>query len=90
MNCLLAAWRTAARCASWSPCASTSPKSSRARYSAPAAASKVRTRAQLNTVEDSGDYVKVNPLAHLSREDLESYAKENDLPVNTRSTGRAF
>ena len=24
------------------------------------------TRAQLNTVEDSGDYVKVNPLAHLS------------------------
>ena len=40
------------------------------------------TRAQLNTVEDSGDYVKVNPLAHLSREDLESYAQEHDLPVN--------
>ena len=40
------------------------------------------TRAQLNTVEDSGDYVKVNPLAHLSRGDLEAYAKERDLPVN--------
>ena len=40
------------------------------------------TRAQLNTVEDSGDYVKVNPLAHLSREDLEAHAKERDLPVN--------
>ncbi len=40
------------------------------------------TRAILNTVEDSGDYVKVNPLVEWSQEDLEAYAKKRDLPVN--------
>ena len=40
------------------------------------------TRAILNTVEDSGDYVKVNPLVEWSQRDLESYAKNAELPVN--------
>lgn len=40
------------------------------------------TRAILNTVEDSGDYVKVNPLVEWSQEDLETYAKDHALPVN--------
>jgi phosphoadenosine phosphosulfate reductase len=40
------------------------------------------TRAILNTVEDSGDYIKVNPLVEWSQEDLESYAKTHELPVN--------
>lgn len=40
------------------------------------------TRAILNTVEDSGDYIKVNPLVEWLQEDLERYAREQDLPVN--------
>ncbi len=40
------------------------------------------TRTILNTVEDSGDYIKVNPLVEWSQEDLERYAKDHDLPVN--------
>ena len=40
------------------------------------------TRAILNTVEDSGDYLKVNPLVDWTQEDLETYAKDFDLPVN--------
>jgi phosphoadenosine phosphosulfate reductase len=40
------------------------------------------TRAILNTVEDSGDYIKVNPLVEWSQQDLERYAKERELPVN--------
>lgn len=40
------------------------------------------TRAILNTVEDAGDYVKVNPLVEWSQEDLEDYAKRRELPVN--------
>lgn len=40
------------------------------------------TRALLNTIEDAGDYVKVNPLSHWSREALEAYAQAQDLPVN--------
>lgn len=40
------------------------------------------TRALLNTVEDAGDYVKVNPLVDWSQEDLERYAREHELPVN--------
>ena len=40
------------------------------------------TRAILNTVEDSGDYLKVNPLVEWSQGDLETYAKNHDLPVN--------
>ena len=82
MNCPPAVWKTAVRSASWSRLrlylAQKQPSallSARSRFQS-------ETRAQLNTVEDSGDYVKVNPLAHLSREDLEAYAKERDLPVN--------
>ena len=41
------------------------------------------TRAILNTVEDAGDYVKVNPLVEWSQEDLEDYAKRRELPVNS-------
>lgn len=40
------------------------------------------TRALLNTVEDSGSYVKVNPLVHWTREELERYARRFNLPVN--------
>lgn len=40
------------------------------------------TRAILNTVEDAGDYVKVNPLVEWSQEDLERYARAHELPVN--------
>jgi len=40
------------------------------------------TRAILNTVEDAGDYVKVNPLVEWSQHDLETYAKNAELPVN--------
>ncbi len=40
------------------------------------------TRAILNTVEDSGDYIKVNPLVEWTQEDLERYARERELPVN--------
>ena len=40
------------------------------------------TRAILNTVEDAGDYVKVNPLVEWSQEDLEDYARRRELPVN--------
>ena len=40
------------------------------------------TRAILNTVEDSGDYLKVNPLVEWSQGDLETYARDYDLPVN--------
>lgn len=39
-------------------------------------------RAVLNTVEDAGDYVKVNPLVEWSQGDLEDYAKRRELPVN--------
>lgn len=41
------------------------------------------TRAILNTVEDSGTYVKVNPLVEWTQEGLEAYAKEHELPVNS-------
>jgi len=40
------------------------------------------TRAILNTVEDSGDYLKVNPLVDWTQKDLETYAKDFELPVN--------
>lgn len=40
------------------------------------------TRAILNTVEDSGTYVKVNPLVEWTQEELEAYAREHELPVN--------
>lgn len=40
------------------------------------------TRAILNTVEDSGDYIKVNPLVDWAQDDLERYAREHELPVN--------
>lgn len=40
------------------------------------------TRAILNTVEDAGDYVKVNPLVEWSQSDLEDYARRRELPVN--------
>ena len=40
------------------------------------------TRAILNTVEDSGNYIKVNPLVDWTQEGLEGYAREHDLPVN--------
>lgn len=40
------------------------------------------TRAILNTVEDSGDYLKVNPLVDWTQGDLETYAKDFELPVN--------
>ena len=40
------------------------------------------TRAILNTVEDAGDYVKVNPLVEWLPEDLENYARRRELPVN--------
>jgi phosphoadenosine phosphosulfate reductase len=40
------------------------------------------TRAILNTVEDAGDYVKVNPLVAWSQGDLERYARAHGLPVN--------
>ncbi|PIG99561.1 phosphoadenylyl-sulfate reductase [Deinococcus sp. UR1] len=39
------------------------------------------TRADIPFVED-GARVKVNPLAHWTRERLEAYAREHDLPVN--------
>ncbi|GGN42203.1 phosphoadenylyl-sulfate reductase [Deinococcus daejeonensis] len=39
------------------------------------------TRADIPFVED-GARVKVNPLAHWTREGLETYAREQDLPVN--------
>ncbi len=39
------------------------------------------TRADIPFVED-GARVKVNPLAHWTRERLETYAREQDLPVN--------
>lgn len=40
------------------------------------------TRAEIPFVEEGGARVKVNPLAHWTREMLEAYAKERDLPVN--------
>ena len=40
------------------------------------------TRAILNTVEDSGNYVKVNPLVGWTQNDLETYARNQTLPVN--------
>lgn len=40
------------------------------------------TRADIPFVEDGGARVKVNPLAHWTREELEAYAAERDLPVN--------
>ena len=39
------------------------------------------TRADIPFVED-GARMKVNPLAHWTRESLETYAREQDLPVN--------
>ncbi len=41
------------------------------------------TRAILNTVEDSGSYIKVNPLVEWTQEGLERYAREHELPVNS-------
>jgi phosphoadenosine phosphosulfate reductase len=41
------------------------------------------TRAILNTVEDSGSYIKVNPLVEWSQEELEAYARDHELPVNS-------
>lgn len=40
------------------------------------------TRAEIPVVEEGGARVKINPLAHWTRELLEAYAKANDLPVN--------
>lgn len=40
------------------------------------------TRRILNTVEDSGAYIKVNPLVEWTREGLEHYVKVHDLPIN--------
>lgn len=40
------------------------------------------TRADIPVVEEGGARVKINPLAHWTREELEAYAKEHDLPVN--------
>ncbi|ALW88597.1 phosphoadenylyl-sulfate reductase [Deinococcus actinosclerus] len=57
------------------------------RQKAPSALLNARSRDQASTradipfVED-GARVKVNPLAHWTREMLETYAREQDLPVN--------
>jgi len=57
------------------------------RQKAPSALLNARSRDQASTradipfVED-GARVKVNPLAHWTRERLETYAREQDLPVN--------
>ncbi|GMA17459.1 phosphoadenylyl-sulfate reductase [Deinococcus metallilatus] len=40
------------------------------------------TRADIPFVEAGGARVKINPLAHWTRERLEAYAREHDLPVN--------
>jgi phosphoadenosine phosphosulfate reductase len=40
------------------------------------------TRARLGLVERSAERVRINPLAFRSRDELESYASEHDLPVN--------
>ncbi|EYB66856.1 phosphoadenosine phosphosulfate reductase [Deinococcus phoenicis] len=40
------------------------------------------TRADIPFVEAGGERVKINPLAHWTRERLEAYAAEHDLPVN--------
>ncbi|WP_034384787.1 phosphoadenylyl-sulfate reductase [Deinococcus sp. YIM 77859] len=40
------------------------------------------TRADIPFVETGGARVKVNPLAYWTRERLEAYAREHDLPVN--------
>ena len=40
------------------------------------------TRSALPVLDTRGKRTKVNPLAHLTREALESYALERDLPVN--------
>jgi phosphoadenosine phosphosulfate reductase len=40
------------------------------------------TRAEIPLREDGGERVKYNPLAFWNREELETYATENELPVN--------
>jgi phosphoadenosine phosphosulfate reductase len=40
------------------------------------------TRADIPLIEHGGNRVKLNPLANWTREDLEKYATEHDLPVN--------
>ncbi|WP_221090443.1 phosphoadenylyl-sulfate reductase [Deinococcus aquaedulcis] len=40
------------------------------------------TRADIPFVEEGGTRVKINPLAHWTREQLEAYARDHDLPVN--------
>ncbi|SMB90899.1 phosphoadenylyl-sulfate reductase [Deinococcus hopiensis] len=58
------------------------------RQKAPSALLNARSRDQASTradipfVEEGAARAKVNPLAHWSRERLEAYAKEHDLPVN--------
>jgi phosphoadenosine phosphosulfate reductase len=40
------------------------------------------TRAEIPVIETGGARVKLNPLANWTREDLEEYAKEHELPIN--------
>lgn len=40
------------------------------------------SRADIPVIEDAGTRVKINPLAHWTREKLEAYAREHSLPVN--------
>ena len=41
------------------------------------------TRSALSVINTRGKRTKINPLAHLTRAELESYALERDLPVNS-------
>jgi phosphoadenosine phosphosulfate reductase len=43
---------------------------------------QVSTRADIPLIERGGARVKLNPLANWTREELEEYAKEHNLPVN--------
>ncbi|ACO46335.1 phosphoadenylyl-sulfate reductase [Deinococcus deserti] len=63
------------------------PLQSHLRQKAPSALLNARSREQATTRADipfveTGVRVKVNPLAHWTREQLEAYATQNDLPVN--------
>ena len=40
------------------------------------------TRNEIPLIEHGGTRVKLNPLANWTREDLETYAKEHELPIN--------
>ena len=40
------------------------------------------TRSEIPLIEHGGTRVKLNPLANWTREDLETYAKEHELPIN--------